>query len=180
MGYLFFTQAFFGTKVYAGSTLLKEDYELLGVRPGEYDYSLIDSSGWEFLAYGPIFLGGFAISYKLIHSFLSEFPSKIQYNNSRDLIFVDTVSLTLGTKTNIYEMAHLERDFPFLKSQTKRMNFGPTGITTINNLNRPEINLRVMNADKKWKEGEREEFYKRVTRMMDENYANEGFYHKYE
>lgn len=48
-------------------------------------------------------------------------------------------------------------------------------MTKINNLSKLD-DIIVLNDPKYWKDGERDQFFKRVTRTVDKNYVEEGFW----
>lgn len=64
----------------------------------------------------PVIFIGLGLSLRFLTRACSSYVSKIQYNSKRDLIFVDRINWNGSAKTHIYEIDHLERNFPFLKT----------------------------------------------------------------
>lgn len=96
--------------------MLRESYEVLEIIPYDFDMTLIDTYGlYPLVHFTPVLIGIY-IGLKCLNKVTSMFPSKIQYNRNRDLIFVDKINMMGKPKTRIYEVDHLTRTLPFLKS----------------------------------------------------------------
>jgi hypothetical protein len=76
------------------------------------------------------------------------------------------------------EVHHLERNIPYLKTGSKYLKFGDKGVTSMLNMSTME-DFYLFNDPQNWKNGQRQKFYDECTRMLDQNYANDGFFEKY-
>ena len=76
------------------------------------------------------------------------------------------------------EIHHIERIIPSLKSGSKYLRFGNIGMTSMQNLSTMD-EMFLFNDPKFWTEGEKDKFYQECTRLMDKNYASDGFFEKY-
>ena len=94
------------------------------------------------------------------------------------MIFVK-FSNNLGiSEEKVFEIDHIERTSPFIKTMSHLEDFGRDGFTRMKCLNTDE-NLIVSNNDKFWKEGEREKFLQRVSRLLAKEYIRDGMFEIY-
>lgn len=82
------------------------------------------------------------------------------------------------TKEKVYEVDHIERDVSYLKTFTHFEDFSDNGITKMSCLNTFD-SLYVSNNPKFWKEGERDVFLDRVSRLLSKEYVSDGAYERY-
>lgn len=115
---------------------------------------------------------------KTMRECVNFFPSKIQYNKNKDVVFVDFLSYLGGKRTEAMEVDHLERSIPVLKSKTNLMMFGNKGISIMDNKVTMDT-MYLFNEDHYWPGGLREEFLGRTTNLIDKNFAKDGFFERY-
>lgn len=90
---------------------------------------------------------------------------------------MDKINLLGKVQTRIYEVDHITRTMPFLKSQSQYMNSSQNGVTLFNCLNTDE-NFVTWNDEKNWKKDEQGKFFENITQGQEKAYTEKGFYHE--
>lgn len=104
-----------------------------------------------------------AVSY--IHNSWKDYVVKVQYSKDKELIFVTRVSPYSSTMEEVYEVAHLERLPPSVRSSVQHLaaqdQNGLFDVTCMNT----QKSLAFYNQDKYWNPAVKSEFLSRVTNL---------------
>lgn len=99
---------------------------------------------------------------------VSAYPSSIQFNETKDLIFVKRVNQQGSEEEKVFEVDHLEIVPPSIFSSLPLFDLSKNGFITLHDLNTRE-NFVLHNDPKYWNPEVREWFLKKVTKLWDKS-----------
>lgn len=111
--------------------------------------------------------GGFGA--KILNKITRCYISKLQFNRSRDLVFVTSLDWLGRKNEKVYETEHLEILPPSTRTATSFIDNSEKGMTALKCLNSDEIFL-LHNNPKYWNKDERSDFLTGLKRLWDKSY----------
>ena len=163
---------------YLNTTVCLDSLAEMGINYFQYEPTSFDTLNLFPVGYGVVFLAGLFINNGLVYKVLKSNVEKIQYNQDKDLVFIRNTGMFGFVQDKVYEMDHLEIKAGYNKSATGFYDFSDKGMINVECLNTSE-SFRLQNHPRYWNEGLKEDFFKRVTRLWDKNYVEDGIYEKY-